>query len=98
MTHPATGLGVNVLDAMSCGKPIVGTIALNAFQKGNHVVIEVEDDGAGMDPRRIVDIAVRRGMIGEDEAKSLSSLDRARDDLDVLDRSTGGIRYGLRRQ
>ena len=32
------------------GKPPVGTIALNAFQKGNHVVIEVEDDGRGMDP------------------------------------------------
>jgi two-component system chemotaxis sensor kinase CheA len=58
---------------MKVGKPVVGTIALNAFQKGNHVVIEVEDDGAGMDPRRIVDIAVRRGMVGEEEAKSLST-------------------------
>ena len=33
------------------GKPPVGTIALNAFQKGNHVIIEIEDDGAGMDAR-----------------------------------------------
>ena len=37
-------------ERMRVGKPPVGTIALNAFQKGNHVVIEVEDDGAGMDP------------------------------------------------
>jgi two-component system chemotaxis sensor kinase CheA len=58
---------------MRVGKPIVGTIALNAFQKGNHVVIEVEDDGAGMDPRRIADTAVRRGMVGEEEARSLST-------------------------
>jgi two-component system chemotaxis sensor kinase CheA len=57
---------------MRVGKPIVGTIALNAFQKGNHVVIEVEDDGAGMDPRRIVEIAVRRGMVMSDEAQSLT--------------------------
>ncbi len=58
---------------MRVGKPIVGTIALNAFQKGNHVVIEVEDDGAGMDPRRIVEIAVRRGMVVADEAQSLTA-------------------------
>ena len=31
------------------GKPAAGTIALNAFQKGNHVMIEVEDDGRGID-------------------------------------------------
>jgi two-component system chemotaxis sensor kinase CheA len=30
------------------GKPPTGTLALNAFQKGNHVLIEIEDDGAGM--------------------------------------------------
>jgi two-component system chemotaxis sensor kinase CheA len=57
---------------MRVGKPVVGTIALNAFQKGNHVVIEVEDDGAGMDPKRIIETAVRRGMIGEEEAKNLT--------------------------
>src|SRR5690606_38149734 len=32
----------------SIGKPEVGIIALNAFQKGNHVVLEVEDDGGGI--------------------------------------------------
>ena len=33
--------------AKRADKPVVGTIALNAFQKGNHVVIEIEDDGQG---------------------------------------------------
>jgi two-component system chemotaxis sensor kinase CheA len=54
-------------------KPPVGTIALNAFQKGNHVVIEVEDDGRGMDPELLLDAAVRRGVVTIDEAKELSS-------------------------
>jgi two-component system chemotaxis sensor kinase CheA len=45
------------------GKPPTGTLALNAYQKGNHVVIEVEDDGAGMDEERIFESAVSRGAI-----------------------------------
>ncbi|MFK7990572.1 MAG: chemotaxis protein CheA [Sandaracinaceae bacterium] len=45
------------------GKPVTGTLALNAYQKGNHVVIEIEDDGAGMDVDRIVEAAVERSAI-----------------------------------
>jgi two-component system chemotaxis sensor kinase CheA len=59
-------------DRLRVGKPPIGTIALNAFQKGNHVVIEVEDDGAGMDPKNIVTVAVRRGIVTADEAAELS--------------------------
>jgi two-component system chemotaxis sensor kinase CheA len=54
------------------GKPAVGTIALNAFQKGNHVVIEIEDDGHGIDTRNLLDVAVRRGLVGTDEARGIS--------------------------
>src|SRR6185436_15388689 len=54
------------------GKPSVGTIALNAFQKGNHVVIEIEDDGRGIDSATLVDAAVRRGMLAPDEARGMS--------------------------
>ncbi len=60
-------------DRLRVGKPPVGTIALNAFQKGNHVVIEVEDDGAGMDPEAIIAAAVRRGMVSPDEAGELTA-------------------------
>jgi two-component system chemotaxis sensor kinase CheA len=59
-------------ERLRVGKPPVGTIALNAFQKGNHVVIEVEDDGRGMDHAGLVAAAVRKGMIGVDEARELS--------------------------
>jgi two-component system chemotaxis sensor kinase CheA len=57
------------------GKPQVGTIALNAFQKGNHVVIEVEDDGAGMDPAALLSAAVQRGLLRPAEALQMSPRD-----------------------
>jgi two-component system, chemotaxis family, sensor kinase CheA len=53
------------------GKPLAGTIALNAFQKGNHVMIEVEDDGRGIDEVALVDKAVESGKIGRHEASEL---------------------------
>jgi two-component system chemotaxis sensor kinase CheA len=54
------------------GKPALGTIALNAFQKGNHVVIEIEDDGRGIDTARLLEASVRRGVISADDARSIS--------------------------
>jgi two-component system chemotaxis sensor kinase CheA len=59
-------------ERLAVGKPPVGTIALNAFQKGNHVVIEVEDDGRGMDVELLLEAAVRRGLVSRDEAEELS--------------------------
>jgi two-component system chemotaxis sensor kinase CheA len=58
-------------DRLVVGKPPIGTIALNAFQKGNHVVIEVEDDGRGMDPEVLLDAAVRRGVVTREEGQEL---------------------------
>jgi two-component system chemotaxis sensor kinase CheA len=57
------------------GKPAVGTIALNAFQKGNHVVIEAEDDGRGLNSDSLLDRAIQLGAIAEHEAKELSRAD-----------------------
>ncbi len=59
-------------ERLRVAKPPVGTIALNAFQKGNHVVIEVEDDGRGMDHGALVAAAIRRGIVGADEARELT--------------------------
>jgi len=53
------------------GKPLAGTIALNAFQKGNHVMIEVEDDGRGIDEAALVEKAVESGKIARSEASEL---------------------------
>lgn len=55
----------------SRGKPEAGTIALNAYQKGNHVVIEVQDDGAGIDEQRVLQQALRRGLVTEQELPAL---------------------------
>jgi two-component system, chemotaxis family, sensor kinase CheA len=57
------------------GKPPVGVITLRAHQKGNHVVIDVTDDGAGMDPERLKAKAIERGIVVADEAADLSRED-----------------------
>ena len=54
------------------GKPITGTIALNAYQKGNHVVIEIEDDGAGIDPNKVAARALERAILTEDEIADMT--------------------------
>jgi two-component system chemotaxis sensor kinase CheA len=54
------------------GKPVAGTIALNAYQKGNHVMIEVEDDGRGIDEGRLLEKAVALGKIRPEDARELS--------------------------
>jgi two-component system chemotaxis sensor kinase CheA len=54
----------------AAGKPPNGVIRVGAFQRGNHVVIEVEDDGRGMDVDAIRAKAVSNGLIGENEALS----------------------------
>jgi two-component system chemotaxis sensor kinase CheA len=65
--------GIEVADErLRVGKPLAGTIALNAFQKGNHVVIEVEDDGHGIDERAIVERAVALGKVHPEEVSQLA--------------------------
>ncbi len=59
-------------DREAVGKPAVGTIALNAFQKGSHVVIEIEDDGRGVDTDTLLNVAMRRGVVSSEEAPALS--------------------------
>jgi two-component system chemotaxis sensor kinase CheA len=45
------------------GKPPVGTICLSAYHQGGNIVIEVSDDGAGLDRDRILAKAVERGLV-----------------------------------
>jgi two-component system chemotaxis sensor kinase CheA len=51
----------------AAGKPAVGRITLLAYQQGNSVVIDVSDDGRGIDPERIRQTALKRGLVAEDE-------------------------------
>ena len=56
---------------VSKGKPAAGTIYLHASHRGNAVLIEVEDDGAGLDIDKIRAKAVERGLVRSDIAKNL---------------------------
>lgn len=49
------------------GKPEKGTILLSAAQKGNHVVIEVSDDGRGIDPEYVRRKAVQKGLVNANQ-------------------------------
>lgn len=48
------------------GKNEIGTITLKAYQKGNHVVIEIKDDGSGIDTGRVRKKAIEKGLIDDD--------------------------------
>ncbi len=53
------------------GKDPKGKVWLRAYYKGNSVAIEIEDDGKGIDPDKMREVAIRKGVITADEAKLL---------------------------
>lgn len=57
------------------GKPEVGSIWLDAYQDGNNVVIEVKDDGNGIDVESVKNKAIERGVITPDQAEIMSEKD-----------------------
>lgn len=64
--------GVETPDVrISKGKPRGGTVHLSAYHEGNHVVIEIKDDGAGMDPDKLKRKAIEKGVITVDEANNM---------------------------
>ncbi len=54
----------------AAGKPEIGTIRLNAYHQGGNVVIEVMDDGAGLDRDKVLAKALERGLVEADEPLS----------------------------
>ena len=54
------------------GKPEKGILKIAAYQEGSGVVIEVSDDGAGIDPNKVKKKAIERGIITEDRAAIMS--------------------------
>ena len=60
------------------GKKPKGHVWLRAYHKGNSVAIEVEDDGRGMDPEKLKQVAIRKGVITPEEANVM-------DDREALD-------------
>ena len=51
----------------AAGKSPIGHVTLNAYQQGNSVVLDVRDDGRGIDPEKIRQVAVARGLVAEKE-------------------------------
>jgi two-component system chemotaxis sensor kinase CheA len=78
--EPLTHLVRNAIDhgiespqeRISAGKPAQGAITLNAYHQGSQIVIEVSDDGRGIDRERVVAKAIEMGSLTESEAASLS--------------------------
>ncbi len=61
-------------ERLNAGKPEVASITLKAYQKGNHVIIEITDDGKGIDTERIRKKAIEKGLISEDARPDRSEL------------------------
>ncbi|TVL24593.1 chemotaxis protein CheA [Shewanella xiamenensis] len=59
-------------DREASGKPRTGTITLSASQEGDHILLKIEDDGAGMDPEKLKQIAIKRGVLDEDSAARMT--------------------------
>ena len=57
------------------GKPAVGSIFLDAYQDGNNVVIEVRDDGNGIDVEKVKNTAIERGVITPEQGDNMSEKD-----------------------
>ena len=54
------------------GKSETGVIALNAYHEGGHIIIEIADDGQGLDPQKIKEKAIRNGITTEAECANLT--------------------------
>ncbi|AHE48729.1 chemotaxis protein CheA [Aeromonas hydrophila 4AK4] len=68
--------GVEMPDVREkAGKPRQGTITLSASQQGDHILLCIEDDGAGMDPEKLKAIAISRGVLDADSAARMSDND-----------------------
>lgn len=62
-------------DREAKGKPRAGTVTLSASQEGDHIMLSIKDDGAGMDAEKLKGIAISKGILDTDAAARLSDED-----------------------
>ena len=58
-------------ERQAAGKPVAGQVTVSARHEGNHVVVEIIDDGRGIDPQRVGRKAVEKGLITAEEMASM---------------------------
>ena len=58
-------------DRIAAGKPSLGTVKLSASQEGDHILLSIVDDGKGMDPDKLKEIAISRGVLDADAAAKI---------------------------
>lgn len=60
-------------ERLGAGKPARGQVRLSAKAQGDHVLIQLQDDGAGMDPNKLRSRAIERGLISGEQAATLDT-------------------------
>jgi len=59
----------------AAGKPRTGIVKLSASQEGDHILLTIQDDGKGMDPDKLKNIAIERGVLDADAAARMSDIE-----------------------
>ena len=59
----------------AAGKPAVGVVTLSARHEENHIVLDITDDGKGIDPKRLREAAVAKGLLSEPAAQAMTDRD-----------------------
>ncbi|MGA8489301.1 MAG: chemotaxis protein CheA, partial [Terriglobales bacterium] len=76
LVRNAIGHGIEGAEERArAGKPAHGTIRLEAYHQGNQVIVEIRDDGRGIDSQKVKTRAIERGLLKRDEASRLSEAD-----------------------
>lgn len=83
LVDPMTHLVRNALDhgierpetRQMRNKPLAGSLVLSAYHESGRVIIDISDDGAGIDPERVKDKALKKGLIGEKEIADMRETD-----------------------
>jgi two-component system chemotaxis sensor kinase CheA len=76
LVRNAIGHGIeNAEERTRVGKPAQGTIRLEAYHQGNQVIVEISDDGRGIDAQKVKTRAIERGLLKREEASRLSEAD-----------------------
>ena len=79
LVRNAVGHGIETpAEREAAGKPRCGSIQLSAYHQGNQMVIEVFDDGRGIDRQKLVQRAIERGVVSSSEAAKFTEAEAAR--------------------